>query len=143
MKTLPSRSALNELVDWLRVRMNQVNILSDQIGSGQKSSLDQLEDYKRQLTEIHDEMKQGRENSLKIIHNSIEDEIRQGFYDLTVSELLARTERDWNTLKQKITSDLERLDLSTVRISEFDRNVKQMQIWIQSQSISEVNKLIN
>lgn len=139
MKTLPSRSALNELVDWLRLRVDLVEQLSDRIDNCEKSnSIEQLASYKRKLTEISDEMRHSRESSLKIIRNSIEEEIRQGFYDLAVSELLAKTERDWSKFKSKIMNDLERLDLSLARIHEFDRNVKQMQVWIQNQSMSEV-----
>jgi hypothetical protein len=141
MKTLPSRSALNELVDWLRARVDLVEQLSDRIENCEKSnSIEQLESYKRKLLDISDEMRQSRESSLKIIRNSIEEEIRQGFYDLAVSELLAKTERDWSKFKNKITNDLERLELSLARINEFDRNVKQMQVWIQNQSMSEVGR---
>ena len=141
MKKLPSRSALNELVDWLRLRLELVESLADRIGSetnfSSSSSPSQLEAYKKKLTEISDEMKQSRECSLKFIRNSIEDEIKQGFYDLSVSELLAKTERDWNRLKQRLATDLDRLNLSLIRIDEFDRNVRQMQVWIQTQSASE------
>ncbi len=147
MRRLPSRSALNELVDWLRLRLELVESLSEQIGVEKSNSVNQLEAYKRKLTEINDEMKQGQENSLKFIRNSIEDEIQQGFYDLSVSEQLAKTERDWTRLKHKLNTDLERLNLSLVRISEFDRNVKQMQLWIQNQSIgnnsNEVSSILN
>lgn len=139
MKTLPSRSALNELVDWLRLRVDLVEQLSDRLDNCEQSnSIEQLDSYKKKLMEISDEMRHSRESSLKIIRNSIEDEIRQGFYDLAVSELLAKTERDWSKFKSKIVNDLERLDLSLARINEFDRNVKQMQVWIQKQSMSEV-----
>jgi hypothetical protein len=137
MKRLPSRSALNELVDWLRLRLEIIETQSDRIGNDKSNIPNQLENYKKRLIEINEEMKQNRECSLKFIRNSIEDEIKQGFYDLSVSELLSRTERDWNRLKQKINTDLERLNLSLVRINEFDRNVRQMQIWIQNQTASE------
>jgi hypothetical protein len=146
MKTLPSRSALNELISWLYSRIDLVDNLSAHIQTEKtktttthsSSSLEQLEAYKKKLAEISDEMKQGRAGSLKFIRNSIEDEIRQGFYDLTVSELLSKTERDWTRLKQRISNELERLELSLIRISEFDRNVRQMQVWIQSQALTEV-----
>lgn len=138
MKTLPSRSALNELVDWLRIRIELVDSLSNRIGTEKCNSLEHLESYKKNLCEINQEMKQGRESSLKFLRNSIEDEIKQGFYDLAVSELLAKTERDWNKLGQRISNDLERLDLSLIRINEFDRNVRQMQVWIQNQTVMDV-----
>jgi len=148
MKTLPSRSALNELISWLYSRMDLVDSLSTQKRAEEgnstssttttTSSLDKLEGYKKKLVEISDEMKQGRGGSLKFIRNSIEDEIKQGFYDLTVSELLSKTERDWTRFRQRISNELERLELSLIRINEFDRNVRQMQVWIQSQAISEV-----
>ena len=134
MKTLPSRSALNELVDWLRIRVELVESLSSRIGTEKCNTLEHLETYKKKLCEVSQEMKQGRDSSLKYLRNSIEDEIKQGFYDLAVSELLAKTERDWNKLSQRISNDLERLDLSLVRINEFDRNVRQMQVWIQNQT---------
>ena len=81
MKKLPSRSALNELVDWLRLRLELVESLAERIGTNSNfsSSLGQLEAYKKKLTEIGDEMKQSRECSLKFIRNSIEDEIKQCF----------------------------------------------------------------
>jgi hypothetical protein len=149
MKTLPSRSALNELISWLYSRIDLVDNLSGHIRTektkttitNSSSSLEQLEAYKKKLAEISDEMKQGRAGSLKFIRNSIEDEIRQGFYDLTVSELLSKTERDWTRLRQRISNELERLELSLIRISEFDRNVRQMQVWIQNQAIIEVRSV--
>ncbi len=141
MKCLPSRVALNDLLEWLHAKIELVEKFSKKIGTEDCKSIAQLEIYKNNLQTISQEIADSKETCLQFVRDAIEDEMKQGFYDFNMSEHLARTEREWFQLKQKISNDLERLNLSLVRINEFDKNVAQMQEWIQSQTIAEMNHL--
>ena len=141
LKCLPSRVALNDLLEWLRVKVELVDKFAKKIGSDDCKSIAQLEVYKNSLQAISQEIVDSKETCLRYVRQAIDDEMKQGFYDFNMSEHLARTEREWLQLKQKISMDLERLNLSLVRISEFDKNVAQMQEWIQSQTTAEINHL--
>lgn len=141
IKSLPSRLALNDLIDWLKIKIDLVESFSKRIGTDEYKSFNQLETYKKNLIEICQEIASSKENCLSFIKEAIDNEIKQGFYDFTMSEHLAKTEREWSQLKQKINNDIERLNLSLIRISEFDKNVIQMQEWIQQQTVTEMKNL--
>ncbi len=141
-RCLPSRVALNDLVEWLKVKINLVENLSKRVGSDDCKSINHLENYKNVLYEITEEIFKSKEACLNFIKKSVEEEIKQGFYDFNITENLATTEKEWNHFKQKVSNDLERLKICLIRISEFDKNVAKMQEWIQLQTSSEINNLV-
>ena len=137
---MPSRNALEEFKEWIKQKTILVENLSSQM-SIEIDNLVQLDVYKAQLVEINEEIKHDRECSLNFIKNSIENEIKQGFYDLGVSEQLTEVEREWNRLKQKISNDIERIDINLIKLNEFERNIKQMKEWTRSQTQNELKNL--
>ena len=141
MSSLPSRNSLQELQEWLRFKLNLIEEMSKEI-SIEKQSLNQLYAYKNQLLEINDEIKHERENSLKYVRNSIDNEIKQGFYDLHASEECMQMERDWSRLKQKLNSDLERLDINLNRCAEFEKSIEPMLTWVDIQTQKELENII-
>jgi hypothetical protein len=141
MSSLPSRNSLQELHEWLRFKFNLIEEMSKELSS-EKQSLGQLYVYKNQLLEISDEIKHERENSLKYVRNSIDNEIKQGFYDLHVSEECMQMERDWSRLKQKLNSDLERLDINLNKFVEFEKSIAPMVTWVDTQTQKELKNII-
>jgi exonuclease VII small subunit len=141
MTSLPSRNSLQELQEWIRFRLELIENMSNEL-SIEKQSLNQLYGYKNQLMEISDEIKHEREHSLKFVRNSIDNEIKQGFYDLHVSEECMQMEREWSRLKQKLNSDLERLDIHLNRCAEFEKSIEPMQKWVDVQTQRELENIM-
>ena len=141
MNSLPSRNALAELHEWIIFRINLIENLFQDLSNSEKS-LNQLYSYKNQLLDISDELKHEREYSLKFVRNSIDNEIKQGFYDIHVSEECMQMESDFARLKQKINSDLERLDIHLTRCGEFEKSIETMHAWVDQQTQSELANII-
>lgn len=137
MNSLPSRNSLAELKDWVRLKIDLIERLSNELASDNRT-LNDLSVYKSQLGEINDEIRHEREYSLKFVRNSLDSEIKQGFYDLHVSEECMQMERDWSRLKQKLNTDLERLDINLNRCAEFEKTIEQMQTWIENRTQAEL-----
>ena len=67
MKCLPSRVALNDFLDWLRVKIELVEKLSKKIGTHDCKSIGQLEIYKNNLEAISQEIVGGKEACIQYI----------------------------------------------------------------------------
>ena len=52
---------------------------------------------------------------------------------MAISEQFVQLERDWIHLKQKLSTDLERLDINLNKVSEFDKLICQMRDWTVKQ----------
>lgn len=131
MKNLPSRNALIELSDWVKIKYRFVEQLSDSI-KPEGSTLDQIKLYLKELQSISNEM-ETKEVTLRFIRESIENETQQGFYDLVICEKNSKLEDDWNRLKHFISSELERVDLIFDKINTFEKEVNEIESWIGDQ----------
>ena len=138
MKITRARKTLNELVEWIRYRSEQIEDWSRQIYTEPAK----LQDYGRKLSELSEEMRQERETSLKLARAAVDTEVRQGFYDLAVSEHLSKVERDWVRLKHRLTGECDKVDHELSRLAEFDRSIAHVRIWVQDQTRLEMDNLL-
>ena len=132
LKVLPSRNAITELNSWIKEKAFCIKELSKSI-QPQNSTIGELDTYMRQLQDLNDEMVQ-KESTLEFVRESIETEIKQGFYDLNVCEHSRVLEQDWLKLKQDIQMDLERLDVVFQKINEFNKDIYEIENWIIEQN---------
>jgi hypothetical protein len=91
-----------------------------------------LETYKRDLIQINNEIKDERECLFNYICESIETEMNHGFYDLSLADRLSQMKKEWFHLKSSIKSNLEILDMNTLRINEFEKSIFDINEWLQS-----------
>lgn len=92
--------------------------------------LNKLECLKHELADMVDELKNKRERELLFILDSIETEIKQGFYDLNTTENCNRLQFDWNLLKQKLKNLFEIAELSLIKMKKFNHDLSQINDWL-------------
>lgn len=134
MKHLPSRSALFDIGDWLISRAADLDQIDRQFRSEKTLSLVKLDSYKHQLAKIAEEMRSEREPQLAFILDSIEKEIKEGFYDLIMSEQCNQLECDWNRFKLRLTQHIEVVEMGIVKLNEFNRDMSQIRASIEERA---------
>jgi hypothetical protein len=131
VKQLQARSVLEELASWLKSGQTKLAdieqtsskaierfLVSDKnIEASSQDYTIELDRMKSALIELNDEMKvKQRERELMFVVDSIEIEIRQGFYDLKTSEACTRLQSEWNEFKHRLKCSLDRFDLAAIKV---------------------------
>ena len=156
VENLSSRKSLVQLIEWIRYKADYVETLTKSIfdfgtitSSSLKDSFSELDTYKRDLVQINNEIKDERECLFNYICDSIEKEMNHGFYDLSLADRLSQMKKEWFHLKSSIKSNLEILDMNTLRMNEFEKSVFEINEWLQSHywnqtlTTSKLNKYAN
>ncbi|CAF0715881.1 unnamed protein product [Brachionus calyciflorus] len=134
MKNLPSRNSLNDLQKWL---FNANERLENQeliIETDRPIDLKKLEIFKKDLTQLKDELTNEKEVELKFCTDIIDNEIKQGFYDLSIQQKSSQIKNEFDRFRLKLNSNLDRIEISILKLKEFDRSIHQIKYWINNKN---------
>ncbi|RMZ97858.1 hypothetical protein BpHYR1_020011, partial [Brachionus plicatilis] len=145
MKNLPSRSSLNDLQHWLGDANERVKRINLCIETERPVSLKHLETIKKEINQLRDQLLNEKEIEFKFCSETIENEAKQGFFDLSIQELSAQIGNDLEKLKQRVNSSLERVQICALKLDEFGRSIGQIKCWLDNKAeqaeLSEATKL--
>ena len=125
------------------MRSSQIDQLEKQLWSEKIADLCKLESYKRQFMHLCDEMRTERESQLLFILDSIERETKEGFYDLVISEQCNQLECDWKKFKQRLSQNLELVDIGIIRLTEFGKEFSNLRNQIEQKSFQNEYAQLN
>lgn len=158
MKQLQWRSALEELHCWIETgqkRLDEIEcglrVTGESYRNGEEDQtsaavairemdevfVNQLERARHDLADLADEIRAKRERELSFVVDSIEIEIRQGFYDLKTSEQCTRVQFEWGALKQRLKATLDRVELAAIKVKKFNSDLNQINDWINVKQCAE------
>lgn len=147
LQSLQSRMALQELNAWIKSQLDKLDTLEGTLDVTQTHqpeqwslSLGRLENIKLELVEMNEEIGNKRERELLFILDSIENELKQGFYDINITENCNTLEFNWNCLKQRLKNLLDLVDLTLLKALQFDSELNQLNQLIEA-SFSASNAL--
>lgn len=132
MKDLPSRNSLNNLQNWLCLANERINCIDLNIDSDRPINLKKLDLFKKEIIQLKEEFLNEKEIEFKFCSEIIQNEIKQGFFDLSIQEASVQIRSELDKLKQKIDTSLERIEISILKLNEFNRCISSIKTWIDN-----------
>jgi hypothetical protein len=116
--------------------------LTNDLNENDKSNISRkLITCKSKLEEIEEQIKEERAGQLEFIRTSIEQETKQGFYDLAVAEQFNHIEADWSSLKQKLLSLVDSCNQNLKKIQRVEEKMKEIESWLKRQTRVELPRV--
>ena len=132
MKNLPSRNSLNDLQNWICDANQRIKDIYLIIETDRPIDMKKLELLKKNISLLREELFNKNEIEFKFCSETIENEVKQGFFDLSIQETSAQIKTDLEKLNQKINSSMETVDISILKLNEFDKTICQLKSWLDN-----------
>jgi hypothetical protein len=139
---LPSRRLIVDINDWIISKKSILDQLEKQMSETNLLDQKKMNYFKREFETIKNEMKNEREPQLIFVLDSIEKEIKEGFFDLILSEKCNKLQADWTHLKQNLNISIDLVEYCGDEVGRFEQNILQIKKFIDYQlNINEYTQI--